>query len=166
MSKTIIARPTRVRATLLILIVLIAGCGRPDSARHDSPPAGVPVIVYLVDTLRADRLGLYGYDRATSAAIDALARDGVVFDQAYAPAPWTTPSVASLVTSTFVCEHQMTQRKKLAPELRTLAERLQDSGYETGALVANPLAGDVTGLNRGYTTYMLREELNEHNYRY
>lgn len=164
------AKPTNQRymllgGVLLAVVVVVAWLMR----EGDTPPwtAGkardraIPVIIYLVDTLRADRLGLYGYDRPTSAAIDRLAMDSVIFDQAYAPAPWTTPSVTSLFTSTFVCEHQMTQRKKLSPELRTLAERLNGIGYETGAFIANPLVGELTGLNRGYTTYMLREELNE-----
>ena len=133
----------------------------PAANRDASHGRDVPVIIYLVDTLRADRLGLYGYDQSTSTAVDRLAIDSVVFNQAYAPAPWTTPSVASLITSTFVCEHQMTQRKKLAPELRTLAERLNGAGYDTGAFIANPLAGEVTGLNRGYVDYRLREELDE-----
>jgi arylsulfatase A-like enzyme len=130
-------------------------------AQDASQHRDVPVVIYVVDTLRADRLGLYGYDQSTSARIDGLAGDSVVFEQAYAPAPWTTPSVASLITSTFVCEHQMTQRKKLAPELRTLAQRLNAVGYATGAFIANPLAGDLTDLNRGYTDYILREDLDE-----
>jgi arylsulfatase A-like enzyme len=131
--------------------------GAQDAARRRD----VPVIIYVVDTLRADRLGLYGYAQSTSARIDALASDSVVFDQAYAPAPWTTPSVASLITSTFVCEHQMTQRKTLAPELKTLAERLKTVGFGTGAFIANPLAGGLTDLNRGYVDYRLREDLDE-----
>jgi len=66
----------------------------------------VPVVIYLVDTLRADRLGAYGYDtRSTSPNLDALAADSVVFEQAYAPASWTLPSVTSIFTSTFACEH-------------------------------------------------------------
>jgi glucan phosphoethanolaminetransferase (alkaline phosphatase superfamily) len=65
-----------------------------DASQHRD----VPVIIYVVDTLRADRLGLYGYAQSTSARIDALASDSVVFDQAYAPAPWTTPSVSTKPT--------------------------------------------------------------------
>jgi arylsulfatase A-like enzyme len=150
---------------LLLPVAAVLWWAQRDAGAPGLPEASqrrdVPVIIYLVDTLRADRLGLYGYDRSTSARIDGLASDSVVFEQAYAPAPWTTPSVASLVTSTFVCEHQMTQRKKLAPELQTLAERLNSVGYGTGAFIANPLAGDLTGLNRGYAEYILREELDE-----
>ena len=59
------------------------------------------VLLISIDTLRADRLGLYGSDRATSTNLDHLAHDAVVFDKAYAPSPWTLPSHASLLTSTW-----------------------------------------------------------------
>jgi arylsulfatase A-like enzyme len=110
----------------------------------------VPVIIYLVDTLRADRLGVYGYARPTSPQLEALAAESVVFDQAYAPAAWTLPSVTSLITSTFSCEHGMVLKKKLSPSLRTLAERLKDAGYFTGGAYNNVWAGPVAGLDRGY----------------
>jgi len=152
-------------SALLLFAAAIAWWAQRDVATSVGPEAAqrrdVPVIIYMVDTLRADRLGLYGYDRPTSAQIDGLTDDSVVFEQAYAPAPWTIPSVASLITSTFVCEHQMTQRKKLSPNLQTLAERLRTVGYETGAIIANPLAGDLTALNRGYVDYVLREDPDE-----
>jgi arylsulfatase A-like enzyme len=114
----------------------------------------VPVIIYLVDTLRADRLGIYGYPRRTSPQIDALARDSVVFDQAYAPAPWTLPSVTSLVTSTFVCEHgAVSNRNKLGPDLPTLAGQLRSVGYTTAGIYANPYEG--TGFpDRHYADYI------------
>ena len=64
----------------------------------------VPVVIYLVDSLRADRLGFYGYtERPTSPNLDELAKESVVFEQAHATAPWTLPSVASLITSVFPC---------------------------------------------------------------
>lgn len=111
----------------------------------------VPVIIYLVDTLRADRLGVYGYTKPTSPGLDALAAESVVFDSAYAPAPWTLPSVASLVTSTFVCEHGVvSNRTRLGQDLPTLAGRLSDIGYVTGGIYANPYAGPKFGLERGY----------------
>jgi arylsulfatase A-like enzyme len=96
-----------------------------------TPTQKTPVIVYLVDTLRADRLGTYGYvARPTSPVIDALAAEGVVFDNAYAPAPWTVPSVASLITSTFPCEHSiLSERNTLNLRMGTLAEHLSQIGY-------------------------------------
>ena len=129
----------------------------------------VPIIIYLVDTLRADRLGLYGYRKnVTSWRIDALANESVVFDRAYAPAPWTLPSVVSLVTSTFACEHLMlesmkTQQERLTaigpgPALKTLAERLGEIGFLTGGFYVNTVVGNSSGLQRGYAEYILRTE--------
>jgi arylsulfatase A-like enzyme len=117
-----------------------------------TPERNVPIIIYLVDTLRADRLGTYGYAaRPTSPFIDALAAESVVFDTAYAPAPWTVPSVASLITSTFPCEHGvLSERTMLNPNLETLAERLGRIGYFSLALYENPYSGPMIGLDRGY----------------
>ncbi len=98
------------------------------------------VIVYLVDTLRADHLPLYGYSRDTAPELSRFARDAVVFDQAIASSSWTKPSVASLFTSLPPRDHGCVQfYTPLDPGLVTLAERMRDHGYATGAVVANPL---------------------------
>ena len=139
-------------------LLVAAGCGRQGEVPEPAPAAApVPVVIYLVDTLRADRLGTYGYDRPTSPQFDALAAESVVFEQAYAAAPWTLPSVASLFTSTFVCEHALVKAgPKLNPKLTTLAERLTARGYESAAFYTNPLLGPVAGLTRGFGTSVLR----------
>jgi arylsulfatase A-like enzyme len=129
--------------------------------KKTAEPANVPIVIYLVDTLRADRLGLYGYERGTSWRLDALAAESVVFEQAYAAAPWTIPSVASLFTSTFVCEHQLTHRQKLNIGLKTLAERLKSAGYATGSFIANPLAGHLTDLHRGFDEAVAHKALDD-----
>jgi arylsulfatase A-like enzyme len=116
----------------------------------------VPVIIYLVDTLRADRLGFYGYPGPTSPNLDRLAGGSVVFQQAYAPAPWTLPSVAALMTSTFACEHGLEARKKLSPQLRTLAERFKTAGYFTASVYHNLWVGPLAGLDRGYDSASFR----------
>ncbi|MCP4250528.1 MAG: sulfatase [bacterium] len=109
------------------------------------------VVIFLIDTLRADRLGAYGYPQATSPHMDALATRGVVFEQCTAPAPWTLPSVVSLLTSTFVCEHGViVDRQKIRDEMEPLAARLKRAGYTTAAFYANSYAGPMTGLDRGY----------------
>jgi arylsulfatase A-like enzyme len=141
-----------------------------DTARQQKIPErrDVPVIIYLVDTLRADRLGLYGHDQhVTSPRIDALAAESVVFDRAYAPGPWTLPSVTSLVTSTFACEHQMLETMKTqaerrtavgpGPALKTLAEQLHSINFLTGGFYANSVIGKSSGLHRGYDEYVLRK---------
>jgi arylsulfatase A-like enzyme len=137
-------------AWLLIVLVALGAFGAWWVWQQATVSQNIPVIIYLVDTLRADRLGVYGYARPTSPQLDALAAESVVFDHAYAPASWTLPSVTSLITSTFSCEHGMVLKKKLSPELKTLAEHLKDVGYFTGGAYNNVWAGPVAGLDRGY----------------
>lgn len=130
---------------------------RNTSGGTDAPPAAssdamTPVVIYLIDTLRADRLGAYGYTRRpTSPNIDALARESVVFEAAYGAAPWTLPSVASLLTSTLACEHGVvTYGRKLNANVATLAERLAGLGFQTAAYFSNMHAGSIADLSRGY----------------
>lgn len=109
------------------------------------------VVVFLIDTLRADRLGAYGYDKPTSPRIDALAAKGTVFTHCYAPAPWTLPSVVSLMTSKFPCEHGVVvDGQKVSASAETLAERMKQAGYQTASFYANPYAGPTSGLDRGF----------------
>ncbi|MBM4196641.1 MAG: sulfatase [Gammaproteobacteria bacterium] len=120
----------------------------------------VPVIFYLIDTLRADRLGLYGYDKPTSPIIDALAKESVVFDRAHSAAPWTLPSVSSLFTSRFPCEHGVIRNQlRLSESLPTLAERLQAAGYATGSYYQNNFVGPMAGLSRGFQVVEFRQDL-------
>jgi len=144
-------------AIAMIGVIVLAGS---QSRVEAEPPAGAKadassrcnIVIYLIDTLRADRLGAYGYmRRSTSPNIDKLARQGVLFEQAYAPAPWTLPSVASLVTSTYPCEHGMLDnRHKLGQALDPLAARLKRLGFITLGLYANALVGPSYGFDRGF----------------
>ena len=104
-----------------------------------TPGAKAPlVIVYLVDTLRADHTQPYGYGRDTTPELMKFARDGVVFEQAIAQASWTKPSVASLFTSLLPGKHRAVQlRDTLDSGHVTLAEMLQAKGFATGAAIAN-----------------------------
>ena len=109
------------------------------------------MLIFLIDTLRADRLGVYGYDKPTSPNMDALAAEGVVFEQCNAPAPWTLPSVVSLLTSTFPCEHDvLVDRQKVDPSWHPLAVRMKVAGYTTATLFSNGYVGRMSGLDRGY----------------
>jgi arylsulfatase A-like enzyme len=104
------------------------------SPRHEAPL----VVLYLVDTLRADHTGPYGYGRDTTPALSAFARDAVVFESAIAQASWTKPSVASIFTSQLAGQHRVVQlRDRLNEAATTLAEMLQAKGYATGAAIAN-----------------------------
>jgi arylsulfatase A-like enzyme len=139
---------------LVIAIVVVAALLIGLFSRFTSSPGvRVPVVVYLVDTLRADRIGLYGYDRPTTPTLDSLAAESVVFERAYAPASWTVPSVASLFTSMYSCEHGVTTtRTALGAETKTLAERLSDLGFETSAFIRNPILKRAS-LGRGFAEF-------------
>ena len=123
------------------------------------PPTG-SVILVVVDTLRADHLGLYGYARPTSPNLDAWAKDGRVFDHAFAPAPWTLPSFASIYTGHWPLIHQggrTTDTVRQAPVeyLPALAEILQTEGVQTMAVVNNPNLAPSFGMARGFDVYDL-----------
>jgi len=110
------------------------------------------IVVFVVDSLRADHVGAYGYDRRpTTPKIDALAKESVVFEQAYTAAPWTLPAIASLMTSTLACEHgAVHDGQQMSMELMPLAQRLRRLGYTTLALVANPYVSRAFGFERGF----------------
>lgn len=96
------------------------------------------VIVYLVDTLRADHTTPYGYDRKTTPELGKFATDAVVFEHAISHASWTKPSVASLMTSRLPSRHRAVQlRDPLDSGQVTLAEMLDSKGFATGAVIAN-----------------------------
>jgi len=110
------------------------------------------IVMVVVDTLRADYLGTYGYARhETSPAMDRFANEARVFERAYAPAPWTLPSTATLLTGLSPRKHgARTPRTDLAPEIETLAEQFHAEGWNTCLVYANPLMDTATGLHQGF----------------
>ena len=161
------------RRELALFGVLIAlpGCGQEGPVnpadRPDRPPN---VVLITVDTLRADRLGAYGYEKAHTPAIDALAADGVLFTDASTCIPRTTQAVASLFTSRYPHEHGVLEIGERLPDTAwTLAEHLKRAGYRTAGISANFVAGRLQGLDQGFDTlvdmgdlrsrYPIREEL-------
>ena len=118
--------------------------------------AGAPLaVIYLVDTLRADHTGPYGYARRTTPELDEFARDAVVFEHAIAHASWTKPSVASILTSQLPARHRAVQlRDGLDPAIPTIARRLFDRGFSTGAAIANSVIYDVeAGFSPGFEVF-------------
>ncbi|RKY19332.1 MAG: hypothetical protein DRQ55_10910 [Planctomycetota bacterium] len=110
-----------------------------------------PVVLYLEDTLRADRLSVYGHPFPTDPALRRLAAEGVVWERAYGASSWTRPSVASLLTSLDPLAHGVTTHlQRLAPAASTLAERLADAGWITVSLVTNYHGGAWAGLDQGF----------------
>ena len=113
------------------------------------------VLIYMIDTLRADHAGLYGYARQTTPFLTKLGASGVVFDDCQAQATWTKASTASLMTSLYSFTHGIVNDYDTIPKgSYTLAEQLRAAGYVTASVVANPFAGRTTGLQRGFD-YML-----------
>jgi len=135
------------RVTAAILLALLGlGCGR-QAARPS-------FLFILVDTLRSDHLSAYGYERETSPALSRLAEAGVRFDRAYAPAPWTKPSVASMFTGQYPHRHGLNfVLEALPPEAVTLAERLSGAGYATAGAVSHVFVAGRNGLDQGFARY-------------
>jgi arylsulfatase A-like enzyme len=118
----------------------------------------------MIDTLRADHLGIHGNPRGSSPAIDSIAAEGVTFERAIAQAPWTQPSIASLFCSLYPGAHQVLDYRqafnatfKDAPKVAvfgdqfdTLAESLQGRGYATAGFVANPYILAEYGFAQGF----------------
>ena len=117
-------------------------------------PVRPNVLLVSIDSLRADHVGAYGYARDTSPAIDALARDGVLFENAISSAPWTVPAHMTLLTGLPPEVHDVvTVRQKLSPDAVTLAEVLQDAGYATAAFVSGPTVMAHYGFGQGFASY-------------
>lgn len=113
------------------------------------------VVLISIDTLRADRLGAYGYEaRPTSPNIDALARQSVVFERAFAPAPWTVPSLAALLTGRYPVEvGAYTNSDAIAAEAVTLAELFQQRGVATANFNTHALlVAERGGFRQGFDT--------------
>ncbi len=128
--------------------------------RTEGPP---DILLYTVDTERANHLGAYGYTRATSPALARLANRGTLFEHAYATSSWTAPSVASLVTGVLPSEHGVVhglmvegvtmQQEVLSPSLPSLPEALRALGYRTVGVTANGHLGEDHGFARGFDRY-------------
>lgn len=115
-----------------------------------------PNVVYVVmDTLRRDRVGLYGYGRPTTPRLDAFAREGLVFEDAYTTSSWTWPSTASLLTGRLPDSHGVKSSKActLSQRLPTLPEALQARGYSTAAFVGNPIVEPNRYFDQGFETF-------------
>ena len=140
-----------VGATLVAL--LIVGCS-------PTPPPAAPantarnLLLITIDTLRADRVGAYGYAPARTRNLDALARDGVRFDRAFATAPITLTSHASLLTGLYPPGHGARHNgMRLQPGTLTLATLLRNQGFATAAFVAAFPLDRRFGLDAGFDAY-------------
>jgi arylsulfatase A-like enzyme len=138
---------------------ILGGCAEP----MPLVPAEKPnVVVLLIDCLRADHLGVNGYERDTTPSLDSLASEGINFTRAFSQALWTRPSVPSLLTGLYPSEHGLvslgsgvaaSSGPALAPEVETLAESLQIHGYATALLAYQAQLSSQFGLNQGFDRY-------------
>ena len=128
--------------------------------REDEPdppifPEQTNVLIYLIDTLRADHLGLYGYELDTSPNLNAFAREGIVFTNARAQSSWTRSSVASIFTGLHPRSHSVNGRiDKLSPHALTLSTLLGASGYQTAGIIANGNVSKNFGFELGFDSYV------------
>jgi arylsulfatase A-like enzyme/Tfp pilus assembly protein PilF len=113
------------------------------------------ILLITLDTVRADRIGCYGYTGAATPAIDELARRGVRFSNAFTPAPSTLPGHASILTGLYPHRHgaRANGTFRLAAEQTTLAEILEPHGYACGAFVAAHVLDRRYGLDQGFDLY-------------
>ncbi|MFG0318918.1 MAG: sulfatase [Planctomycetota bacterium JB042] len=142
-------------------------------ACSDGGPPRPSIVLITLDTTRADHLGCYGYRRATSPRIDALARESTVYERATAVTSWTLPTHASMFTGKLPTSHgarydaegpfdlskaigdgfEGFRARGIDDRERTLAAILGEAGYRTGAAVAGPWLLSVFGLAQGFDSY-------------
>jgi arylsulfatase A-like enzyme len=135
-------------ASLLVLLALalvVAGCGR---------RPGLNVVIITIDTLRADHLSCYGYQRQTSPRIDDFAGDGILFEEVVCQSSQTLPSHASIFLGTNPRTHKaISHESPVDTELTTLAEMLKAKGYRTGAFISSHALDSEYRLDQGFDTY-------------
>lgn len=152
MERRLVGRGAGAGARLLALLALLwtGACARGPS---EPPPS---ILIFVVDTLRADRLGCYGGEGGHSPLLDARAHEFFLFERAQTPSPWTAPALISLVTGLYPDTHGVRSfptPERLGPGIRTLAERLRAAGFRTGAFTEGGYASPHFGLGRGFETF-------------
>lgn len=114
-----------------------------------------PLILISIDTLRADRLPAYGYTRGATPHIDALVRDGAIFERAYSHSPQTLPAHTSILTGELPFEHGVRDNLGFTVKSgqRTLPQLLANRGYATGGFVSSFVLRQDTGIGQGFALY-------------
>lgn len=130
----------------------------PDNLQDNDSTNSFNIVLITIDTLRADHLSCYGYERKTSPNIDKIAQNGFMFKNAMAPSSWTAPSVASLCTSLYPISHGMVHgiadtinnQEILSDNITTLAELVKARGYRTFGVVSNSHLDKKFGFGKGF----------------
>jgi choline-sulfatase len=125
------------------------------AAAPTAPTMRPNVILITMDTVRADHLGCYGAKDVQTPTLDALARDGVVFERAISQVPLTWPSHAVILTGLYPFQNgvQDFTGQPLAPRFRSVAQSFKQQGYATGAVVSAFVLDRSWGLSRGFDFY-------------
>jgi arylsulfatase A-like enzyme len=150
------ATPSPFAFVTALLALAVAGCGQPRLLPN--------VVVISLDTVRADHLPFYGYERDTSPALAAFAAKGAVFENSYSQTSSTVATHASLFTGRYPFQHRTYGvREQLKSEEHTLAEYLRDHGYRTFAITSSVRFEPTSGFPQGFDTYetLYRLEKNE-----
>lgn len=139
-------------------LLLALGCKQDEPGVQPAPYAGKNVLLISLDTLRADRLGCYGYERSTSPFLDQLAASGVRFEAVTAPATKTAPSHMSMFTGMHPGVHGVrnyygAEGTAAAPGLPTLPEMFRGNGYQTAAFTGGGMMSGELGFARGFEVY-------------
>lgn len=149
-----------VAGALVGVALLCTACGGGEGREAAVAPASLsgapaPIVLISIDTLRSDHLPAYGYAGVKTPAIDRLRRDGILFERVYTPVPLTTPAHASMLTGLLPPAHGVRDNAgyRLDVSETTLAERLQETGYDTGAAVSSFTLRTGTGLEQGFDAY-------------
>ncbi|MDH7513325.1 MAG: sulfatase-like hydrolase/transferase [Clostridiales bacterium] len=148
---------------IALLVVVLFIIPRQQSIARLQGDRNFNVILITVDTLRADRVGCYGFPRVETPAIDSFARRGIKFDNCIAPTPLTLPSHTSLLTGTLPLFHGVRDNGGFVvpTELKTMAEVLKEHGYATAAFVGAYVLDSKWGLDQGFDYYFDRFDLSK-----
>jgi arylsulfatase A-like enzyme len=132
------------RLAAMLAASLLACGGEAEAPRPD-------VVLIVVDTLRADHLTHYGYQLDTARSLDAFAAQATRFTRCFAPAPWTGPSTASILTGLHPARHgTVAHGSRISDEATPLAERLRSAGWRTAGFSHNVNVSHHTGFDRGF----------------
>jgi len=148
----------RLRCTFLAIaaLAILSSCGRKNAPSGEIPAAARPrnLLLVTIDTLRADRLGCYGYAQVETPHLDALARRGALFENAVAQAPLTAPSHASMMTGLNPTAHKVRNTGGFVlAGFETLATLLERRGFDTAAFVGSSVLKKRFGLGQGFAIY-------------
>ena len=144
---------------MALLGACIGGCDRrpaPRPTTDATPTARPPVVLVSIDTLRSDRLPVYGYDQVETPAVDALVADGIVFRHAFTHVPLTLPAHTSMLTGLLPPQHGVRENMGYVldgPAHPSMPRRLRELGYRTGAAVSAMVLRGETGLAEGFEVY-------------